>query len=251
MSRQVTTRWPSASTVSVSSCSNSWRRSSSWGRKHTATPYWPAGGSSASITPRISSSGSCMQHARAVARVRVGAGRAPVLEVLQGGDRPPDRLVRGLAAQPRDERDAARVVLVLRVVQTDRLGRTRAMRQRTAPEGCGLGTGKRKGSSGRAGLRQRSVASRPPRSGRTVGGCGRRRTAGRWMRSALRSGATRHLRGDPPRGGATARHEGHRTTAMPARPTRGPATRGAADAARPRRARAARGPARIGCRPWP
>ncbi len=90
------------------------------------------------------------QHARAVARVRVGAGRSPVLEVLQGGDRPPDRLVRGLAAQPRDERDAARVVLVLRVVQTDRLGRARAMRQRTAPEGCGLGTGKRKGSSGRS-----------------------------------------------------------------------------------------------------
>ena len=130
--------------------------------------------------------GELHQHARAVARVRVGAGRAPVLEVLQGGDRPPDRLVGGLAAQPRDERDAARVVLVLRVVQTDRLGRTRAMRQRTAPEGCGLGTGKRKGSSGRAGPRERSVASNAaPR--RTVG-CGRRNVVARRASARRRRG---------------------------------------------------------------
>ena len=92
--------------------------------------------------------GQLHEHARAVARVGVGARRAAVLEVLEGGDRPADRLVARVAAQTRDERDTTGVVLVLRVVQPDRLGRTRAWRQRTSPERRGLGTGKRKGSSG-------------------------------------------------------------------------------------------------------
>ncbi len=76
----------------------------------------------------------------AVARVRIGARRAAVLEVLEGGDRPPDRLVGGLAAQPRDERDAAGVMLVCGVVQTDRLGRPLARRQEGAPDGRAVGT---------------------------------------------------------------------------------------------------------------
>ena len=76
----------------------------------------------------------------AVARVRVGARRAAVLQVLEGGDRPPDRLVARLAAQPRDERDAAGVVLVCGVVQTDRPGRPLAWRQRGAPVGRAVGT---------------------------------------------------------------------------------------------------------------
>ena len=91
--------------------------------------------------------GQLQQHPRAVAGVGVGAGRAAVLEVLEGGDRPLDRLVARVAAQPRDERDAAGVVLVCGVIETDRLGRPLAWRQDPAPERRGVGTGKRKGSS--------------------------------------------------------------------------------------------------------
>ena len=84
--------------------------------------------------------GELHEDAGAVARVRVGARGAAVLEVLEGGDRPPDRLVGRLAAQPRDERDAAGVVLVCGVVQTDRPGRPLAWRQGGAPEGRAVGT---------------------------------------------------------------------------------------------------------------
>jgi len=61
----------------------------------------------------------------AVARVRIGARRPAVLEVLQRHDRAPDRLVRRLAVEPRDEGDAAGVVLVAWVVKANRLGRPR------------------------------------------------------------------------------------------------------------------------------
>ena len=61
----------------------------------------------------------------AVARVRVGTRRAAVLEVLQRHDRALDRLVRRLAVEPRDEGDAAGVVLVAWVVKANRLGRPR------------------------------------------------------------------------------------------------------------------------------
>ena len=59
----------------------------------------------------------------AVAGVRVGPRGAAVLEVLQGDDRPLDGLVRRLAVQTRDERDAACIVLVCGVVEADRSGR--------------------------------------------------------------------------------------------------------------------------------
>ena len=58
------------------------------------------------------------QDAGAVAGVGVGAGRAAVLEVAQSRQRQVDDLVAGLAGQGRDERDAARVVLVACVVET-------------------------------------------------------------------------------------------------------------------------------------
>lgn len=53
----------------------------------------------------------------AVARVGVGAGSAAVSKALERRKRPPNRLVRRLAPEPRDEGDAARIVLVGRVVE--------------------------------------------------------------------------------------------------------------------------------------
>src|SRR6185312_15760952 len=57
------------------------------------------------------------QDAGAVAGVCIGSGGAAVLEVREGRERPPDRLVGGLAVEPRDERHPARIVLVGRVVE--------------------------------------------------------------------------------------------------------------------------------------
>ena len=59
----------------------------------------------------------------AVARVGVSARGSAMLEVGQRHDGTADGLVRRLAVQARDERDATCVVLVLRVVETDRTGR--------------------------------------------------------------------------------------------------------------------------------
>ena len=132
----------------------------------------PAGGRQARADqPAQQLVGQLEQHARAVAGVGVGARRAAVLQVLEGGDRPLDRLVAGVAAQPRDERDAAGIVLVRGVVEADRLGRPLAWRQRTAPEGRGVGTWSRKGSSERpsrqgirrAGDGRHEAARGPPR----------------------------------------------------------------------------------------
>jgi hypothetical protein len=53
----------------------------------------------------------------AVAGLRVGAGGAAVLEVREGAQRAADRLVRGAGVEAGDEGDAARVVLVGRVVE--------------------------------------------------------------------------------------------------------------------------------------
>ena len=58
-------------------------------------------------------------HARPVAGAGVGALRAAVLEVGERRCRAHDRLVTGDAVQPRHEGDAARVVLVRRVVEAD------------------------------------------------------------------------------------------------------------------------------------
>ena len=182
----MTTRWPSASTVSVRSRSSSCRRSSSWGRKHIATPYSPAGGRLGADQAAQQLVGELEQHARAVAGVRVGARRAAVLEVLEGGDRPLDRLVAGVAAQPRDERDAAGIVLVRRVVEADRLGRPRAWRQRTAPKGRGVGTWSRKGSSERA--------PRGPRGRRFAACWTNRGLSGPTQRSCVRRAARHEAR---------------------------------------------------------
>ena len=60
-----------------------------------------------------------------VAGLGVGARGAAVLEVRERAERPPHRLVRRHAVEPRDERDAAGVVLVGRVVEAGRAGRLR------------------------------------------------------------------------------------------------------------------------------
>ena len=67
--------------------------------------------------------GHLQQDPGAVAGVGIGPRGAAVLEVLQRDDRPLDGLVRRLAAQPRDERDTAGIVLVCGVVEADRSGR--------------------------------------------------------------------------------------------------------------------------------
>ena len=79
-----------------------------------------------------------------------------------------------LAAQPRDERDAAGVVLVSRVVQTDRLGRPLAWRQASAPEGRGVGTGGAKVSSGRGARCRAGIGSADASRARGDGARGRR-----------------------------------------------------------------------------
>ncbi len=69
----------------------------------------------------------------AVAGQAVGAGGAAVLEVRERGERALDRLVRRLGVEVRDEGDAARVVLVRRVVKTDA-----ASHLSLPPLGCSL-----------------------------------------------------------------------------------------------------------------
>jgi hypothetical protein len=56
--------------------------------------------------------------ARPVAGGRFGSGCSPVVEVVQRGERLRDDPVAGPAVEIRDECDAARVVLVRRVVET-------------------------------------------------------------------------------------------------------------------------------------
>ena len=53
----------------------------------------------------------------AVSRLGVGAGGSAVLEPLERGERTFDHLVQRLCVEARDEGDAARVVLALRVVE--------------------------------------------------------------------------------------------------------------------------------------
>ena len=91
------------------------RAGSTWPRRSR-----PAAGSSKPASARRNSVGELEQDARAVARVGVGALGAAVLEVLERPQRARDHLVRGGRAEARDERDAAGVVLVARVVQAVR-----------------------------------------------------------------------------------------------------------------------------------
>ena len=65
---------------------------------------------------------------RAVARARVGAVGAAVLEVLQGRDRFLDDLVRRAVVQARDHAHAARIVLEAGVVESDGLWRLHGVR---------------------------------------------------------------------------------------------------------------------------
>ena len=57
------------------------------------------------------------EDARAVTGLGVGAGRSAVLEMLERAQRLRDRLVAAHAVEPRDERDAAGVVLERRVIE--------------------------------------------------------------------------------------------------------------------------------------
>jgi hypothetical protein len=59
------------------------------------------------------------QDPRPVARARIGARGAAVLEVLERRDGPRDDLVRRAVVEPRDHADAAGVVLETWVVETD------------------------------------------------------------------------------------------------------------------------------------
>ena len=77
--------------------------------------------------------GKLHQDPRAVAGQAVRPGGAAVLEVRERGEGAHDRLVRGDGVEMRDERDAARVVLVRRVVETDA-----ACHSSPPPVGCAL-----------------------------------------------------------------------------------------------------------------
>ena len=120
-SRHATTRCPSASTVSFRSCSSSAARPASRGRKHTATPYDPSGRQLRADLVAEKRIRQLQRHARAVAGARVGALGAAVLEVRERRRRAHERLVARDAVEPCDEGDAARVVLVRRVVEADGL----------------------------------------------------------------------------------------------------------------------------------
>ena len=102
--------------------------------------------------------GHLQQDPGTVARVGVGAGGPAVFEVLECHDRPLDGLVRGLAAQARDERDAAGVVLECRVVKADRSGRPWNARHGVAPEGGG---GRTTREGGKVAAAQAAVSGRP------------------------------------------------------------------------------------------
>src|SRR5208283_3923926 len=105
------------------------------------------------------------QDARAVARVRLGAGRAPVVEVLQDLDRLPEDLVRLAALYVDDESHAAGVVLKPRVVKALLRGRAEG----PGPGGAGVfRSGGHRWNAGFSGLEQ--VRSQ-------IGLCGRMQSA--------------------------------------------------------------------------
>ena len=90
-------------------------------RRRAGTPCrrrtQPCGGSSKSTTSRRNASGTCIRMPGAVTGVDLGAGGTAVVEVAQRGEGLGDDVVAGLAGQRGDERDAAGVVLVARVVE--------------------------------------------------------------------------------------------------------------------------------------
>ena len=118
-SRQPSTRWPSASTAALDQLDRALGAASSCGQEaHAPRRSRPAAGSSRPASARRKASGIWMQDARAVARVRVGALGAAVLEAARARTAP----ARSTSCEPgapqaRDEGDAAGVVLVARVVQ--------------------------------------------------------------------------------------------------------------------------------------
>ena len=86
----------------------------------------------------------------------VGAGRAAVLEVLERRDARSIVSWLALAVEPRDERDAARVVLVGRVVEADRLGGRDEIMGRAFGRGMGRS--------------RRSISASPAKAGRRGAG---------------------------------------------------------------------------------
>ncbi len=81
--------------------------------------------------------GDLQEHARPVAGRLIGAGGAPVVEVLQRGDALGDDLVARLAAEAGDERDATGIVLEL--VEVEAFGRPRGhVRQLSLRSSSGL-----------------------------------------------------------------------------------------------------------------
>ena len=139
-SRHATKRCPSASTVSARSCSSDAARAASRGRKHTATPYRPSRrkrGADLGAKERVRQ---LQRHARPVAGAGVGALRAAVLEVGERRRRAHDCLVARDAVQAGDERNAAGVVLVRRVVEADCLHGLRPFAS-LSPVWCALDRG--------------------------------------------------------------------------------------------------------------
>ena len=106
-------------------------------RSSVPTPYRPAGGRLVDLAAeeRVRD---LDEDPGAVARVRVGAGRAAVLEVRERDERPLDRLVARHPVQARDEGDAAGVVLERGVVQTGWTVRQGQLRRGEGVPPCGL-----------------------------------------------------------------------------------------------------------------
>ena len=106
-------------------------RSGSWGRKASPDRVGARLGQREVAHLAQERVGDLDQDAGAVTDVVLGAGRAAVVEVVQGGQAPGDHLVAATAVHVDDEGDAAGVVLERRVVQPLAMGRSRAMRTRT------------------------------------------------------------------------------------------------------------------------
>ena len=120
-SRQPRRIWPSPLTARSISCSHAMRDAGSLGRKTIPTPYWPTAGKRQPLRP----AGLAQEHVRqldqdagAVALQRIGARRAAMRQVLEDRERLRDDRVRLLALDVRDEPEAARIVLVRRVIKT-------------------------------------------------------------------------------------------------------------------------------------
>ena len=100
-SRQPSTSWPSAATVSSSSCSSSARRgrAAAGSRRRRRSRPAAAARTARRAEERVRK---LQQDPRAVAGLRIGAGRTAVLQIREHGERAGDRLVTGAAVEPGD-----------------------------------------------------------------------------------------------------------------------------------------------------